>query len=120
MTSPGTLRLTTGAKVNLFLRVVGRRPDGFHELESIFQGLDFGDRMEVESTEDGSIEIFMEAEAGSSPELPLPEENIVAVAAQRLRELSGSTRGARIRILKRIPVAGGMGGGSSNAAGVLV
>lgn len=120
MRPPGTLSLTTGAKINLFLRVLGRRPDGFHEIESIFHTLALADEMEVSERSDDKIQIEMEAAADAALELPKPEDNIVMAAARRLQELASWEPGASIRISKRIPVAGGMGGGSSNAAGALL
>lgn len=121
MTRDDPLRLTTGAKINLFLRVVGRRSDGFHELESIFHSLDLVDDMEVSSRPDGRLEVEMTAEPGSSSTaFPAEEDNIVLTAARRLQEVAVGDHGARIRVHKRIPVGGGMGGGSSNAAGALL
>lgn len=120
MPAADPLRLTTGAKINLFLRVLGRRPDGFHELESIFHSLDLVDDMDVIRLPDARIEVEMEAASGAAMHLPSPDDNIVTAAARRLRELGSEELGASIRIRKRIPVAGGMGGGSSNAAGALL
>ena len=120
MRPPGTLSLTTGAKINLFLRVLGRRPDGFHEIESIFHTLALADEMEVSERADDRIEIEMEAAAGAALEFPKPEDNIVMAAARRLQALAPGRPGASVHIRKRIPVAGGMGGGSSNAAGALL
>lgn len=120
MRPSGTLSLTTGAKINLFLRVLGRRPDGFHELESIFHTLDLVDEMQVEALPDARIEVEMEADPGAQLELPSSEDNIVILAARRIQELAPGRPGASLRIRKRIPVAGGMGGGSANAAGALL
>ena len=120
MRAPGTLSLTTGAKINLFLRVLGRRPDGFHEIESIFHTLALADEMQVSARSDNKIEIEMEAVAGPGLALLEPADNIVFAAARRLQELAPSDAGAGFHIGKRIPVAGGMGGGSSNAAGALL
>ena len=120
MRPPGTMSLTTGAKINLFLRVLGRRPDGFHEIESIFHTLQLADEMRVDVRDDGEIEIEMEAAGGAPLALPSADDNIVMAAARRLQELTPEKPGASFHIRKRIPVAGGMGGGSSNAAGVLV
>ena len=120
MRPPGTLSLTTGAKINLFLRVLGRRPDGFHEIESIFHTLALADEMRVSARADDEIDIEMDAVSGAALELPKPEDNIVMAAARRLQSLAPGRPGASIHIRKRIPVAGGMGGGSSNAAGALL
>lgn len=120
MTTSGTVRVTTGAKVNLFLRVLGRRPDGFHELESIFHTLDLVDEMEMAPLPGGRIEVEMEPEPGATLNLPARDDNIVTRAALRLQEVAPYAPGASIRIRKRIPVGGGLGGGSSNAAGALL
>ncbi len=113
------LRLETGAKLNLFLRVVGRRPDGYHELESIFHSLDFADDLDVAPRPGATIAVEMTSESGGAVAFPPAEENLAYVAARRLQEVTGSERGAEIHIRKRIPLGGGLGGGSSNAAGVL-
>ena len=116
----GTLRLRTGAKLNLFLRVVGLRPDGFHELESIFHSLDFADDLEVTSTDDGRVSVSVEA--GDLPALNLPsqEDNLVYRAALELQRHAAVPVGAAMKLTKRIPIGGGLGGGSSNAAGALL
>lgn len=102
------------AKLNLFLHVVGRREDGYHLLQTVFQFLDFGDRIVLDLREDGIIR----REGG----LPgLDEESDLAVRAARLLAAeTGCPMGADIRIEKNIPAGGGLGGGSSDAATVLV
>lgn len=112
--------MKTGAKINLFLRVLGRRPDGFRELESIFHSIDLADEIEVHPLPNGGIEVAMEASGQAALELPSPDDNIVSAAARRLQELAADHPGALFRVRKRIPIAGGMGGGSSNAAGTLL
>jgi len=102
------------AKLNLFLHVVGRRPDGYHELQTVFQFLDFGDRLWFEITERPDIEL-----AGGLPGIQ-PGEDLIERAARRLRELAGCRSGARIALQKRLPAGGGLGGGSSDAATTLV
>ncbi len=102
------------AKLNLFLTVTGRRPDGYHTLQTVFQLLDWGDRVAIRLREDGSI-----VRAGGPSEVPAGEDLAVR-AAERLRQEAGATQGAEIRIDKRIPIGGGLGGGSSDAATVLV
>ncbi|MDP8910274.1 MAG: 4-(cytidine 5'-diphospho)-2-C-methyl-D-erythritol kinase [Actinomycetota bacterium] len=118
MAATRELRLRTGAKLNLFLRVVGRRPDGYHELESIFQSLDFGDDLQVAEAPDDEITVAMHSEVVVG--LPSQEQNLAYIAARRLQEATSTRRGARVQIDKRIPLGGGLGGGSSNAAGVLL
>ncbi|HET7483614.1 MAG TPA: 4-(cytidine 5'-diphospho)-2-C-methyl-D-erythritol kinase [Actinomycetota bacterium] len=114
------IRVRTNAKVNLFLRVLGRLPDGFHEIESIFHTATLGDDIDIEQLADADrIEVSMDFD-GIVGEAPETEQNLAYVAAQRLRERMGDERGWRIAIRKRIPVGAGLGGGSGNAAGVLV
>ncbi|MFN2166351.1 MAG: 4-(cytidine 5'-diphospho)-2-C-methyl-D-erythritol kinase [Anaerolineae bacterium] len=102
------------AKLNLFLHVTGRRPDGYHELQTVFQLLDFCDDVRVASTGDGRI-TRPEGTAGVAP-----EDDLAVRAARLLQAAAGTSRGAEIRIQKRIPAGGGLGGGSSDAATVLV
>ena len=102
------------AKLNLFLHVVGRRADGYHLLESVFQLLDFGDTLSIQARADGAIRRVTEI-----PGVP-EQEDLVIRAAQALRAATGSTQGAEIGIEKRIPMGGGLGGGSSDAATVLL
>jgi 4-diphosphocytidyl-2-C-methyl-D-erythritol kinase len=102
------------AKLNLFLHVTGRRPDGYHELQTVFQFLDFGDRLWFEILDRPDIELV-----GGLPGIP-PGEDLIERAARCLRELGGCRRGVRIRLQKRLPPGGGLGGGSSDAATTLV
>jgi 4-diphosphocytidyl-2-C-methyl-D-erythritol kinase len=113
------VRLTCGAKLNLFLRVTGRRPDGFHDLESVFHAIDLVDDMHIETGDDGLIRTEMTWAAGAAGPLIDPRHNIVQRAALSLRERAPGGGGARISLLKRIPVGAGLGGGSSDAAGAL-
>jgi 4-diphosphocytidyl-2-C-methyl-D-erythritol kinase len=101
------------AKLNLFLHVVGRRPDGYHELQTAFRLLDFGDTVQVRVRQDGVIERPV-----GLPGLPA-EQDLVVRAARALQAATGCTGGADIRVEKRIPAGGGLGGGSSDAATVL-
>ncbi len=102
------------AKLNLFLQVTGRRRDGYHTLQTVFQLLDFGDDIFLETTSDGLI---------NRPEglaAVAPEDDLAVRAARRLQAASGTSQGVEIRVRKRIPAGGGLGGGSSDAATVLV
>ena len=109
-----SLKLLSPAKLNLFLHITGRREDGYHELQTLFQLLDYGDDITLEPTGDGPVVL-------ECPGLDLPpEQNLAHRAAMRLREIGGHSRGARIHIYKRLPAGGGLGGGSSNAATVLL
>jgi len=102
------------AKLNLFLHVTGRRVDGYHSLQTVFQLLDYCDELRIEPTADGTIS-RPEGLAGIAP-----EEDLVVRAARLLQAASGCPLGAEIRVRKRIPSGGGLGGGSSDAATVLV
>lgn len=104
--------LRTAAKVNLALDVLGKRADGYHEISTVMQAVELFDRLTVETAD--AISLVM-----SDPALPSDDANLVARAARLLREASGVEMGARIRLDKRIPVAAGLGGGSSDAAAAL-
>ena len=109
-----TLRAEAFAKTNLTLRIVGKRPDGYHEIDTLFQTIDLTDSIEV-SPARSAIDF-----ACSEPSVPSGEGNLVHRAASRWKERFGVAEGARIRLEKRIPVGGGLGGGSSDAAVALV
>lgn len=102
------------AKINLFLHVTGRRADGYHLLQTLFQFLDVGDELAFEPRDDGRIERL-----GEVPGLPASEDLVVR-AATLLQAESGHAGGVGIRLDKRLPMGGGLGGGSSDAATVLV
>lgn len=101
--------LPSFAKINLHLRVLGKRGDGFHEIFTVFQTISLADELTFESS--GKLELQCE-----DPSVPAGDTNLIIRAA---RELS-SDRGARITLRKRIPMGGGLGGGSSNAATALI
>ncbi|MGE5717383.1 MAG: 4-(cytidine 5'-diphospho)-2-C-methyl-D-erythritol kinase [Acidobacteriota bacterium] len=107
------------AKVNRSLRILGKRPDGFHELDTIFQTVDLTDTMDFSEGEEqrGTAEDISLTIEGAA--LPADESNLILRAAAALRERFGIRRGARIHLSKKIPVGGGLGGGSSNAAATL-
>lgn len=108
------------AKLNLFLYITGRRTDGYHNLQTLFQFLDFGDTLEITPDSSGKIRLLT----------PLPgvvdEENLIVRAAQALKRAAAARgtlpadAGAQIALEKRLPMGGGLGGGSSDAATVLV
>ncbi len=102
------------AKLNLFLHVTGRRPDGYHTLQTVFQLLDHCDELLIEPTDDGAI-LRPEGPAGLAP-----DDDLVVKAARLLQAESGCRQGAELRVRKRIPAGGGLGGGSSDAATTLV
>ncbi len=102
------------AKLNLFLHVLGRRDDGYHRLQTVFQFLDYGDNIHFAVRDDGLIR-----RAGFIAGIP-EEHDLTVRAARLLQTASGSRRGADIALDKRLPTGGGLGGGSSDAATVLV
>lgn len=102
------------AKLNLFLHVLGRRADGYHELQTAFQLVDLCDRIGITVRDDGRIE-----RAGGPPEVP-PETDLTVRAARALQARTGARQGATLRLEKRIPLGSGLGGGSSDAATVLL
>jgi 4-diphosphocytidyl-2-C-methyl-D-erythritol kinase len=102
------------AKLNLFLHVTGRRPDGYHDLQTVFQLIDLADDIHIEVRRDGLIE----RQAG--PEGVPAEADLVVRAARALKAASATPLGANLSVTKRIPMGGGLGGGSSDAATVLV
>ncbi|MFY9314921.1 MAG: 4-(cytidine 5'-diphospho)-2-C-methyl-D-erythritol kinase [Burkholderiales bacterium] len=96
-------------KLNLFLHVLGRRADGMHELQTVFRLIDLSDRVGIGVREDGAIRF-----SG-----PFGDDNLCARAARLLKEESGTGKGADLKLQKKLPVGGGLGGGSSDAATVL-
>lgn len=114
------IRVRTHAKINLFLRVLARRPDGYHEIETIFHGVGLGDDLEVRAEGPRGCEVHMELADGLPGRLPHPEENVITHAAACLSGRIKDPPGASVRVVKRVPLAAGLGGGSGNAAGVLL
>lgn len=102
------------AKLNLMLRVLGRRPDGYHRLQTVFQFIDRCDRIHLEVLADGRIERL-----GELPGVPA-ESDLTVRAARLLQRQTGCRLGAQIHVAKRLPMGGGLGGGSSDAATTLV
>ncbi|SHF00882.1 4-diphosphocytidyl-2-C-methyl-D-erythritol kinase [Microbulbifer donghaiensis] len=108
------LQLPAPAKLNLILRILGRRADGYHELQTLFQLLDFGDLLTFETRDQGELTV----DAGA---LEIPQQdNLIYRAARLLQERTGCTLGAHIRLQKNLPQGGGIGGGSSDAATTLL
>ena len=105
------LELLAHAKLNLTLEVLGRRTDGYHEIRSVFQEIALADRLVLHPAEGLSLECSVPGLAG--------ESNLAMAAARALAEATGCTLGARIVLEKHIPAAGGLGGGSSDAAAAL-
>jgi len=105
------------AKVNLHLAVKNRRPDGFHDIDSVFLAVNFGDTLYFDAIKGkNTVEIAME---GINPPLPM-EKNIIFKAVSLFREKTGFSQGLKITVEKRIPMGGGLGGGSSDAATTLL
>ncbi|MEC5385844.1 4-(cytidine 5'-diphospho)-2-C-methyl-D-erythritol kinase [Uliginosibacterium sp. H3] len=110
----GFIACPAPAKINLFLHVTGRRSDGYHTLQTAFLMLDHGDVLHFRVRADGAIH-----RVNDVPGVP-PEQDLVIRAALLLKEKTGCSRGADIRVDKRLPMGGGLGGGSSDAATTLL
>jgi 4-diphosphocytidyl-2-C-methyl-D-erythritol kinase len=111
-----SLRLLAPAKINWTLEVLRLRPDGYHEIRSVLQTIDLCDVVTVTAARD--IDLHIDGEAGTLAD-EAPEANLAYRAAVALRERCGVRAGASIMLMKRAPIAAGMGGGSSDAAAVL-
>jgi len=108
------LTLPAPAKLNLMLHITGRRADGYHELQTLFQFLDYGDELVLRPREDGQIRLLTELPGVDH------DSNLIVRAARLLQRESGCALGADIQLTKRLPMGGGIGGGSSDAATTLV
>ncbi|QRG80946.1 4-(cytidine 5'-diphospho)-2-C-methyl-D-erythritol kinase [Citrobacter sp. R56] len=108
------------AKLNLFLYITGQRADGYHTLQTLFQFLDYGDTISIETRDDGELHLLTPVDGVEN------DDNLIVHAARLLMKTASARgqlpagSGADIRIEKRLPMGGGLGGGSSNAATVLV
>ncbi len=102
------------AKVNLFLHIISKRDDGYHNLQTIFQLLDYGDELSFNITNDGQINRIY-----GNENIP-KDKDLIIQSAQKLKELAASNFGVDIGVKKNIPSGGGLGGGSSNAATTLI
>lgn len=107
-------RFPSPAKLNLFLYITGKLPNGYHELQTLFQFLDFGDEIEIEITTQSEIKLLNAVEGVAT------EENLIYRAAKLLQKQTACSQGAKIAVNKKLPMGAGLGGGSSNAATVLV
>ena len=129
------LELQTPAKLNFFLEVLDRRPDGYHEIETLMTAVTIYDSLFFAANQEGRIELSCEWATGLAArttrkraagdavvfdDLPLGDANLVVRALERLRTRTGVQPGATVRLIKRIPVAAGLGGASSDAAAALV
>lgn len=109
-----TIKIKSPAKINIGLKVVGKRADGYHDIETIFQMLDLCDDI-VLTESGGAITLFSD-----NRDIPIDERNLAYKAAKLLKDRRGIDKGVRIEVYKRIPVSAGLGGGSSNAAAALL
>jgi len=110
---PTRFSLQSFAKINWTLRVLGKRDDGYHELFTVFQTVSLHDTITFEKAD--TLELTC-----TDPAIPIDERNLITLAAKALQNSAGTSAGARIRLEKRIPSPGGLGGGSSNAAMALI
>lgn len=108
------LTLPAPAKLNLMLHILGRRPDGYHELQTVFQFVDHGDELDFAVRNDGVIKLHTDI-----ADVP-HDSNLIVKAARRLQALTGTELGADIWLRKVLPMGGGIGGGSSDAATTLL
>jgi 4-diphosphocytidyl-2-C-methyl-D-erythritol kinase len=125
MAAEGSLRVTAHAKLNLGLAVLGRRADGFHEIDTLFVRVELHDELWLERAPLTSAELVRQEEAALIEELPMDADNLVLRAVEAYRRAVGRAGrerigGVRIGLAKRIPVSAGLGGGSSDAAAVLL
>ena len=111
-----SLRLIAPAKINWSLEVLHIRPDGYHEIRSVLQTIDLCDIITLRDSD--GIELVLSGDPGMLGDEP-PERNLAHRAASALRDFAGVRKGVRIELEKRVPVAAGLGGGSSDAAAVL-
>lgn len=109
-----TLSLPAPAKLNLFLHITGRRADGYHNLQTLFQFLDHSDTLHFSPRSDGELRLLTELPGVDA------EDNLIMRAARMLKRASGTTLGADIQLDKVLPMGGGIGGGSSDAATTLL
>ena len=112
------IRILAPAKLNLYLEIVGKRPDGYHELETVMQTITLYDELELTRT-DGTVQLTCEDDNQSETSLPTDGDNLIVRAAELLRKSTGTRAGVRVNLLKRIPIGAGLGGGSSDAAATL-
>ncbi|HAT17230.1 MAG TPA: 4-(cytidine 5'-diphospho)-2-C-methyl-D-erythritol kinase, partial [Gemmatimonadetes bacterium] len=113
MTDAGSVRVAAPAKINCFLRILAKEESGYHQIETLYNAVDFCDEVELHRTERGvSVEVV-------GPSVGPDEENLAYRAAEALLESGGMTTGVHISLTKNIPVEAGLGGGSSDAGATL-
>ena len=111
-----TLIVEARAKINLHLRILGSRDDGYHEVQTLMQTIDLADELRAVRAPTGVLELRVQPDGA----VPQGDDNLVFQAADALRKRAGVAAGARIELVKKIPVGAGLGGGSSDAAATLV
>ena len=111
---PAAVHVTAPAKINLYLEVLGKRPDGYHAIETVILAVELFDELTLAADPSGQVTLSCD-----QPELTTGPDNLVIKAAFLLKERTGCKNGASIRLTKRIPWAAGLGGGSSDAASAL-
>ena len=109
-----SVTLPSPAKLNLFLHITGRRKDGYHDLQTVFQLLDYGDQLTLTAIKKPRITLTTQLDG------LLPEDNLVVQAAMALQKATNCDWGCEIQLQKKLPMGAGLGGGSSNAATTLV
>ncbi len=109
------MRIRSFAKINLGIEVLGTRPDGYHDILTLFQSIDLADVLDISELPGEEVAV-----SGDDPEIPWDGTNLVHKAAVLLKEETGCPKGARIAVAKSIPAGKGLGGGSSNAAAALL
>jgi 4-diphosphocytidyl-2-C-methyl-D-erythritol kinase len=109
-----SIKIKSPAKINLGLKVVGKRSDGYHDIETVFQMISLYDYITLTESDTG-ITLY-----SNNKDIPLDEKNLAYKAANLLRERAGVKKGVKIEIDKNIPISAGLGGGSSNAAATLL
>ncbi len=114
MTGTAAFELPSFAKINLCLHILGRREDGFHEIVTIMQTISLADRLRFERSSDLTLQCI------GNTDLPAGRDNLIIRAAEKLRQRFNISDGASITLTKQIPVGGGLGGGSSNAAAAII
>ena len=109
----GEIKVAAPAKINLFLEILGKRQDGYHEIETVMQEISLFDYLYIENYDEGV------AFTCSNPKLATGEENLVVKAVRLMQKESGTSKGVKIHLDKKIPIGAGLGGGSSDAAATL-
>lgn len=107
------INLFSPCKINLFLRIIRKRPDGFHDLASLFQAIGFGDNLKLKSLGDGATKDEFTCNMEG---VPTDSSNLVLRALELMRERTGKKQYFRANLIKQVPAQAGLGGGSANAA----